>query len=197
MASRTSTTLLGGLRDLRNAEVWRAFVKLYRPLVFNYARRRGLQEADADDVAQEVLTALVVDDPIGTLDADKGGFRGWLHGIAQNKIADTYRRRKKSPVQPPVSSQTGFLEKIPDPTDDLDELWTQEFNRFVIQQGLAIVVMEFGARDIEIFERTALQEESPADVADSLGMTREAVYTVKSRVLSRFREVKKELKWES
>jgi len=42
------------LRDLQNAEAWEQFVEIYTPLVYNYCRCRGLQDADAADVTQDV-----------------------------------------------------------------------------------------------------------------------------------------------
>ena len=57
-APPTHHTLLLRLRDSRDEEAWRQFVELYAPAVFRTCRRRGLQEADAADVTQEVLRSI-------------------------------------------------------------------------------------------------------------------------------------------
>lgn len=53
----TQSSLLLRLRDARDEEAWNHFVEVYAPLVYRYARRRGLQDCDAGDVAQDVLLA--------------------------------------------------------------------------------------------------------------------------------------------
>src|SRR5581483_3188670 len=52
----TRPSLLMRLRDAGDAGAWATFVDVYTPLVYGYLRRRGLQDADAADVAQEVMT---------------------------------------------------------------------------------------------------------------------------------------------
>ena len=55
VAPLTRPSLLARVRDLEDAEAWREFVHLYTPLVYGHCRRHGLQDADAADVAQEVM----------------------------------------------------------------------------------------------------------------------------------------------
>ena len=52
----TQPSLLLRFRDASDAESWRTFVSVYAPLIYRSCRRRGLQDADAADVGQEVLT---------------------------------------------------------------------------------------------------------------------------------------------
>ena len=54
-ALRTRPSLLIRIRDGGDAESWRTFVTIYAPVVYRYACRRGLQDADAADVSQEVM----------------------------------------------------------------------------------------------------------------------------------------------
>jgi len=46
----TRASLLLRLRDAQDGEAWREFVDLYAPLVYGYARKQGLQDADAADL---------------------------------------------------------------------------------------------------------------------------------------------------
>ena len=58
--SRTSPSLLERLgRDPADAAAWDEFVRRYRPRIHAWCTERGVQGADADDVAQEVLSGLV------------------------------------------------------------------------------------------------------------------------------------------
>src|SRR5438552_1369435 len=80
---QTRASLLVRLRDGHDREAWRQFVDLYAPLVYGFARRRGLQDADAADLMQDVLRA--VSGAAGRLDYDpaKGTFRSWLFTVTR------------------------------------------------------------------------------------------------------------------
>src|SRR3954451_10319680 len=94
----TRASLLLRLRDPRDAEAWREFVELYTPLVYGYARKQGLQEADASDLTQDVLGAVV--GGIGRLDYDpgRGAFRNWLFTVVRRKLTD-WRRTQGHPLR--------------------------------------------------------------------------------------------------
>ena len=51
----TSVTLLHRLRQPANQAAWQQFVQLYTPLLFYWARKSGLADADAADLVQELL----------------------------------------------------------------------------------------------------------------------------------------------
>jgi RNA polymerase sigma-70 factor (ECF subfamily) len=51
----TPSTLLARVRSPDNREAWEQFVLIYRPAIYRMARRRGMQDADAQDLVQTVL----------------------------------------------------------------------------------------------------------------------------------------------
>src|SRR6516165_1927846 len=93
----TRASLLVRLRDPRDGEAWRQFVDLYAPLVYGYARKQGLQDADAADLSQEVLRAVA--GAVGRLEYDpaRGAFRNWLFTVVRRKLSDWRRARKHRP----------------------------------------------------------------------------------------------------
>jgi RNA polymerase sigma-70 factor (ECF subfamily) len=97
-APTTRPSLLVRLRDARDERAWGQFVDLYAPLVYGYARRRGLQDADAADLTQGVLRAVA--GAVGRLSYDpgRGSFRGWLFTIVRNQLRD-FRERQGRPGQ--------------------------------------------------------------------------------------------------
>jgi RNA polymerase sigma-70 factor (ECF subfamily) len=88
----TSLTLLEKLRCREDQESWSRFVGLYTPLLLHGVRRKGLQDADAEDVVQEMLVRLI--DRLPEYTRGEGQtFRGWLFRVCRNLGRD-YRRRK-------------------------------------------------------------------------------------------------------
>src|SRR5262245_8405404 len=88
----TRPSLLVRIRDARDSEGWSQFVEIYAPLVYGFARRHGLQDADAADVTQDVLRAVARSARRLEYDPRRGSFRGWLFTIVRNELRDFFRR---------------------------------------------------------------------------------------------------------
>jgi RNA polymerase sigma-70 factor (ECF subfamily) len=185
----TSLGLLDGLRA-QHAGAWRRLALLYGPLVYGWCRGRGVPPEDAEDVLQEVF--LVVANRIGDFRHDRPGdsFRGWLWGITRNKLGDWLRRRanhetavggtdahrrlQEEPAAPDTDGTTAYPEGG-EPGD-------------LYRRALDVIRPEFEERSWKAFWRVVVEGQCPADVARDLGITRNAVYIAKSRVLHRLRE---------
>src|SRR5262249_26860595 len=92
----TRASLLVRLKDPQDPDAWQQFLEIYAPAVYAFARKRGLQDADAADLMQEVMRS--VSSAAARLDYDpsRGSFRGWLYTITRNKLfnfLDTRRQR--------------------------------------------------------------------------------------------------------
>src|SRR6185436_10497349 len=92
----TRATLLIRLRQETDTEAWTVFVDLYTPLVYRFGRSRGLQDADARDVTQQVLA--IVHQAMGKFEYDptRGRFRNWLGAVAAHEIS-RYQRKDRRP----------------------------------------------------------------------------------------------------
>src|SRR5271170_1376794 len=124
----TRVSLLLQLRDGTNHTAWHEFVKLYGPVVYGFARKRGLQDADAADLMQDVMRS--VSAAIGRLDYDRtqGTFRGWLFTITRNKVFNFLTARKIRPRATGDTNTHQLLNSQPDPNDGLDT-WEMEYHR--------------------------------------------------------------------
>src|SRR5688500_20161873 len=93
----TRTSLVLQLRDPENQAAWQEFSRLYGPVVYGFARKRGLQDADAADLMQEVLRSVARNAEKMEYDPARGTFRGWLYTVTRNKIYNFLNGQKNRP----------------------------------------------------------------------------------------------------
>src|SRR5207247_9359820 len=84
----TRASLLVRLRDGGDAGAWQEFVHLYAPIIYGFARKRGLQDADAADLMQEVLRSVSGVAHRLEYDPARGTFRGWLFTVTRDKVVN-------------------------------------------------------------------------------------------------------------
>jgi RNA polymerase sigma-70 factor (ECF subfamily) len=188
MSETTSTSLLDRLRLQPDPEGWQRLVGLYTPLIRGWLRRHALLEHDADDVVQEVLAVVVRRLPEFRREPRTGAFRRWLRSITVNCLRDFWRARRIRPVAPGDGAFADLLDALEDPGSDLSRLWDEEHDRHVTQRLLEMIRPRFEAKTWEAFRRVALEGEPAEAVAAALGLTANAVFIAKSRVLARLRE---------
>ena len=189
LSTTTSTFLLNALKGEQNQTVWRLFVDRYRPLVFRYARKLGLPEGDAEDAAQQTMVAFSVAYRGDKYDREKGRLRHWLFGIARNEIRNAIRNRRNREAQiPDRTDQTGFFEDLGE-DGQLEAIWEEEWRQAVLRQCLEEARQAFEPRTIEAFELYAWKGWSARRVGEQLGMSENAVFLAKHKVLKRIREL--------
>ena len=191
----TSASLLIRLRDRGDHAAWTRFVEVYQPLIHGFARKHGLQEADAADLAQEVLRAVARS--VGRLDYDprRGSFRGWLFTVVRNQLRD-FRDRKRRQVQGSGNSGVQqLLNDQPTPERPEDE-WDREYERRLFTWAAEQVRPAVQAATWQAFWRTAVEGQSGQEVAQALGLSVAAVYLAKSRVMARLKEEIRQLQVE-
>lgn len=182
----TSESMLADVRAGAAGGWWR-LAGTYSTLIYQWAKQAGLQDADAQDVLQEVL--LSVYRKVG--DFRHGlrvrSFRGWLWTIARSKIYDVYRVKSKIYVL--SESVLAILNRQRPVFVESEEGESQtpsvEFIGFLDE--LERIRQEFNPRMWQAFWRTAVEEVPTADVAAELGMTANAVRVARHRVLQRIR----------
>src|SRR5262245_24749444 len=180
----TSLSLLERARG-RETDAWQRLVDLYGPLVFAWARRSGLNETDAADLAQEVWQAVAAALARFQRDEHSGTFRGWLWTIARNKVHDLFRARCTQPQAPGGTDARRVLEAFPDQEPE-DPTGVQENQ--LLHRALEMIRLEFEERTWKAFWRMAVDDQAAADVGHELGMAANAVHQAKFRVLRRLRQ---------
>jgi RNA polymerase sigma-70 factor (ECF subfamily) len=183
----TRASLLVRLRDPHDEAAWREFITLYGPLIYGYARKQGLQDADAADLGQEVFNALA--GALGRLDYDpaRGSFRNFLFTIVRRKLSN-WRRAQRSRPDGSTSVTDKLLEQWPVPGEE-ETLWEAEWQQRVFSWACEQVRLEVTGPTWLAFWRTAIEGQPGKQVANDLGLTAIAVYCARSRVLARLKEL--------
>lgn len=179
VVNTTSLSLIERLRQPGEEEAWGRLVELYTPLLFFWCRKMGLRQQDAADLVQDVFAVLVQKLPEFCYEPSKS-FRGWLRTILVNKWRDCERRRAlAAQVQRPET-----LARLVDPGQDF---WEAEYRQYLVGRALELMQAEFQPSTWKACWETVVADRPAAEVADELGLSIDAVYTAKSRVLRRLR----------
>ncbi len=178
----TSITLLTRLRRADDQEAWARFVDLYTPLVYYWARRAGLQQADAADLVQEVFAVLVRKLPEFQYDGQKS-FRSWLRAVAINKWRES-KRRRSLPIA--AIGESGMANLAgPDPAA---EYWETEYSQQLVRRAAELAKSEFSPQMWQACWQFAVGGQPAREVAAELGISVWTVYAAKSRLLRYLRE---------
>ncbi|HQX52347.1 MAG TPA: sigma-70 family RNA polymerase sigma factor [Planctomycetaceae bacterium] len=181
----TSVNLLERLREPQAESAWQRFVELYAPLVFYWARQKGLNADDASDLLQDVLATLLTKLPEFQYDPDRR-FRGWLRTITVNRVTDMHRRNAIRSLQTELDS-TAVLNRLTQ-ADSNDLFIESEYRAVVINGALDLLRSEFQPVTWQACWLQIVEGQPASAVASQLNIPLNSVYLAKSRVLARLRQ---------
>jgi RNA polymerase sigma-70 factor (ECF subfamily) len=186
-ASRqTPPSLLVRIRDAQDAESWQTFVEIYAPLIYRHCRRRGLQDADAADVGQEVLAQVAHSIRTFEYQPERGRFRDWLGTVTRGKLVRWQEKRAREADAAGGGDSRDVLGGTAAPVADTD--WSAEFNAHLLQAALGRIRPHFEPVSWRAFERVWVDNRPAAEVAGELNLPIASIYVAKSRVLKQLRE---------
>ncbi len=180
--SRTPVSLLEKLQGPGDPAAWERFVLLYTPLLTHWARRLELAGPDAADLVQDVFTLLVQKLPDFRYDPARR-FRGWLWMITLN-CCHARNRRAALPV---LAADVEVL-ALPVADDFTAAVADDEDRQYITRRALELMQAEFHPTTWMAFWECVVNERSAREVASILGLTENAVYLAKGRVLRRLRD---------
>jgi RNA polymerase sigma-70 factor (ECF subfamily) len=186
----TRVSLLASLREVRNAaawnESWKTFVATYAPLVYRYARRRGLQDADAADVTQEVLTETARCLRTFEYQPERGRFRDWLGTLTRRQLTRFFAKQQRDVSRTGGTAAQEMLEGLAAPQPEAE--WTDTFHTQLLRTALDRIQPHFAPPTWQAFAQVWLHQRTAAEAAADLDLPIDAIYLAKSRVLKRLRE---------
>lgn len=189
---RTRASLLQRLQENGDDRSWREFFDRYWRLIFSFARRAGLSEADAEDVVQEVMISLARNVKEFRYEPGRGSFKSWLLVVTKNRIIDIRRRQarwsERFEAMAESPTRAGEQEDHCDPNPSpLDRVWLEEWESHLLQSALAAVRGQVAEKQYLMYEMHVLQEVPLARVAANLQTSAMSVYLAKHRVGKRLR----------
>jgi RNA polymerase sigma-70 factor (ECF subfamily) len=183
----TSLSLLERARQ-NEPSAWEKMVELYTPLVYVWCRRCKLQPNDAADVGQEVFRAVAR--KLVDFHADRAGdtFRGWLRTITRNKVRDHIDKLRNAAVGAGGSELHQLVANLTEAETDDSQAELSDDRHLLYHRALELLRTEFEERTWTAFWKVVVEDKSPEAVAQEQGLTVNAVYLAKSRVLRRLKE---------
>jgi RNA polymerase sigma-70 factor (ECF subfamily) len=181
--STTRGTLLERVRDRDDAQAWEQFFALYAPLLESYARALGLRPADAEEIRDQCLAAVVQRISDFRYERTRGSFKGWLHRIARDKVVDWMRKPREE------RAETALARTIPDDDERPDELWEREWRAEHVRYAIDEVRREEDEEGRELLRLVLAEDLSAAEISGRTGLNPNQVYKARARFLERVREV--------
>lgn len=183
----TRKSLILRARNADDSQAWEDFVQYYERFIFHVLHRMNVSSSDFDDLVQNVLLKLWRS--IASYDSGKGRFRTWLGVVVRNAVYDHFaetKRRRELLEQEREALQ--MLEQ--EPASEIEQLIEREWAGYVTSLALERIRKLFSDEAVKSFTMS-LDGTSAKEIAAELNLAVDSVYTLKSRVKSRFiKEIK-------
>ena len=176
----TSKTLIDKLAS--GDEIgWDEFFERYRPIVRALAKFRGLDDAESDDVCQQVMVRFFHRSRTFRFDPDIARFRTYFGRIVRGVIADF--RRRRNPAIP-----------VPQPPDvpvepEVDRVFMDEWRNMLLKEAERELKNRVTPGTFQAYELFAVQGRPANRVAAFLGCSVNQVYQAKKRCFALLRQI--------
>jgi len=185
----TSLSLLDRLRQSPEDADWSRLVEVYSPLLRAWLVRSEVQAADADDLVQEVLLVVHRELPTFLHNQRQGAFRSWLRQIVVYRLRNFWRARGRLVAAGGDSRLEEHLQQLADDGSHVSQLWDREHNLAIARKLLELIETRFTESTRLVFRRLVLDGADADTVALETGLSLNAIFTAKSRVLRELRRL--------
>src|SRR5262245_42683877 len=186
-SSTTNPTLLGRLhQDPADPAAWEAFVRRYGPRIYAWCRQWRLQEADAQDVTQNVLVKLVARMKTFTYDGTRS-FRAWLKTVTFHALCDYLDGQKRAGQGSGDSAVVAALDNV-EARDDLARHLGEAFDLELLEEATARVRQRVQPHTWEVFRLLTEEDRTVEEVAETFHMQVATVFVARSKVKKMLRE---------
>lgn len=182
----TNHSLIARVKDLGDGASWIEFLGIYQPVVYRMARRRQLQDADAQDVMQQVFLSIARSIESWEPGDGQPPFRAWLTTVARNAITKALARRPRDQATG-TSSVAEILENLPEAEATASEVLA-ESRCEIIRWARGQIRSEFSDDIWQLFQLTAIDGVPIQELVQSSGRSAGSIYVARFRVIARLKE---------
>ncbi|TWU21655.1 hypothetical protein Pla52o_38420 [Novipirellula galeiformis] len=187
--------LISDLSDPANDAAWHRFDALYRPLIYRFARRRGLDHHGAEEVVSDVIRRVArvasrwnrAPGEERSCERPPQRFAAWLNRVSRNSLVNVVCRDLSHRGIGGTTHQI-TLESRPAATEDARSDWENDRQRILIRLAADAIRSDFDEPSWDAFWSSHVEGESIDRVAQRLGKSRGAIYAIRSRIVRRLRE---------
>lgn len=183
----TRPSLLLRLRDHADREAWTIFDGLYRPLLYRYARQRGLAHDDAEDVTQACLESISAHIRGFDYNPSLGRFKSWLRTLVNNRVRNQFRRRREKPADPAMMADAPEGSATPD--EAFEQVWLQEH----LWHCLNDLKRTVDPTTYAAFVAYVIEERPAEDICREFNLQPNNLYTIKWRLTQKVADRMREL----
>jgi len=173
--------------DIDDQQRWRSFVEIYDPLVYRYARLKGIGHEDACEVVQECMAILVRSGPDVDFEEEPHRFKAWLRRVASNQINDMFKRRRPTHALPEDIDLTETREP------SVDKVWDEQWKRKHLRSFLKRILARVSESTRHAFQLYVVSGWPVDEVAETLNISPDQVYAARSRITRELRRMAHEI----
>jgi len=191
----TRATLLARIKNIDDHKSWNEFYDTYWRLIYSVALKRGLKEAEAQDVLQETMLSVAKQMPGFKYDPELGSFKSWLLKTARWRIMDQFRKRQRYVVDdeaatPITENADAIPTTAPHTVSELEQIWDDEWQKNLLAVASEKARRRLSPKQYQIFDLQVNKGWDPEKVAAFFSITVDQVYLAKHRVTE---AIKKEI----
>jgi len=178
----TRSSVIRAVADTENEAAWNRLFNLYAGFVFSIARRKGLNDTDADDMVQMVFTDLARNLPTFKYDREKGRFRSYLTGLVNWRVMDRLKAVKRD-----AELKANFWEEVKaaDGNDDFSE---REWQAAAMEEALRRMKPSVSPEHYAAFVASAVEGQDTDVVTKLYGISRDSLYQIRKRLTAKLHE---------
>lgn len=192
----TRESLLEGIKNTDDHASWRRFYEQYYRLLFDFARRTGLSEMDAQDVVQDTMVALVEQIKTFTYSKERGSFKNWLCGFVRQRMVDKWRKTQYLHQGQRVNRSEPWSEAADKPDESgetLEAIWQEEWERHAVDAALEWLKVRVPPLHVQVFQLVVMKNLAASDVGQRLGVNIAKIYWIVMQLKRKLAVFKKEL----
>ena len=183
MAFTTRGSLLAAVK--KGDEIsWEKFYDMYKPLILLKGSDLQLNQTEKEELVQLVMLSFFNTSKTFRYDKSKGRFRDYFKRVIHNKACDLMRKRHDGEVS---------VEEIPQTVENLlaegDDRWEEEWKNHILNQALEDLRGAVSPLVYQAFYMLTLENMSGKEVAETLGISANAVYVYKHDAQKKLKEL--------